>query len=173
MTQRLAWAVVAAVVGGLVCAGTLPATPGPGFTGSTLAKGTFGPLHLENHVRGGDWGTALETHGQSDVYVQSNVWVPVGDSIWPTGGTTGWHTHPGFSLIIVTAGVVTEYDGDDPSCTPHVYSKGMSFVDPGGGHVHLIRNEGNEAAQSIAVQVIPAGATRRIDVTPAPGNCPF
>ena len=47
-----------------------------------------------------------KTKGASDLYVQSNVWAP--------GGTTGWHTHPGHSLIIVTAGTVTAYDGDDP-----------------------------------------------------------
>lgn len=173
MRQRITWALVAALFGAAVCAGTLLATPGPGFTGVTLAKGTFGALHLQNHLRGGDWEAELETQGRSDVYVQSNVWVPVGDPMWAAGGTTGWHTHPGFSLIMVTAGTVTAYEGDDPACTPHVYSAGMSFVDPGGGHVHLIRNEGNVVAQSITVQMIPAGATRRIDVTPAPGNCPF
>jgi hypothetical protein len=48
----------------------------------------------------------------------------------------------------------------------------MGFVDPGGDHVHIVRNEGEVVAQTIAVQLIPAGATRRIDV-PAPGNCPF
>jgi hypothetical protein len=56
--------------------------------------------------------------------VQNNVWQP--------GGTTGWHTHPGHSLIIVTAGTVTAYEGNDPDCTPHVYTQGMGFVDPGG-----------------------------------------
>ena len=50
------------------------------------------------------------------MYVQSNVWQP--------GGSTGWHTHPGHSLIIVTAGTVTAYEGDDPDCTPHVYTAG-------------------------------------------------
>ena len=56
-------------------------------------------------------------------------------------GTTGWHTHPGQSLIIVTEGTVTAYEGDDPECKPTVYTKGMTFVDPGGDHVHIIRNE--------------------------------
>ena len=68
------------------------------------------------------------------MYVQNNVWVP--------GGTSGWHTHPGHSLIIVTAGTVTTYEADDPECTPHAYTVGMGIVDPGGGHVHNIRNEG-------------------------------
>jgi hypothetical protein len=98
------------------------------------------------------------------VYVQSNVWDP--------GGTTGWHTHPGHSLIIVTAGVITAYEGDDPTCTPHVYTPGMGFVDEGGGHVHVLRNEGTVEASTIAVQLIPASATRRIDA-PNPGHCSF
>jgi hypothetical protein len=48
----------------------------------------------------------------------------------------------------------------------------MGFVDPGGGHVHIIRNEGAVEARTIAVQTIPADAVRRVDVD-APGNCPF
>ena len=76
-----------------------------------------------------------KTKGNSDGYFLTNVWQP--------GGTTGWHTHPGHTLIIVTAGAVTHYDGDDPNCTPHVYTAGMTFVDLGGTHVHIVRNEGN------------------------------
>jgi hypothetical protein len=173
MKTRLAWGAAAAVIGTAFGVVTLLATPGPGFTSTTLAKATFGRLHLRNRLPGSEWESELQTEGLSDVYVQSNVWAPVGDATWPAGGTTGWHTHPGFSLITVTAGTVTAYDGDDPACTPHVYSKGMGFVDPGGGHVHLIRNEGTVQAQTIAVQLIPAGAARRIDASPAPGNCPF
>jgi quercetin dioxygenase-like cupin family protein len=110
------------------------------------------------------WVSLQKTKGTSDVYVQNNVWVP--------GGSTGWHTHPGHSLIIVTAGTVTAYEGDDPSCEPTRYTVGMGFVDPGGDHVHLLRNETSEEARTVAVQVIPAGAGRRIDA-PAPAACPF
>jgi hypothetical protein len=73
-----------------------------------------------------------------------------------------------------TAGTVTAYDGNDPSCTPHVFAAGTAFVDPGGSHVHIIRNESTtDVVQTIAVQLLPAGQPRRIDVTPAPGDCPF
>ena len=76
-----------------------------------------------------------QLHGnRPGIYVQSNLWT--------VGGTTGWHSHPGHSLITVTAGAVTVYDGDDPACTPHVYTVGMGFVDEGGDHIHVIRNEG-------------------------------
>jgi quercetin dioxygenase-like cupin family protein len=96
--------------------------------------------------------------------VQRNVWAP--------GGSTGWHTHPGHSLIIVTAGTVTDYEGHDPGCKPQVYKTGMAFVDPGGDHSHNVRNEGTVEAQTISVQFIPAEAARRIDVAD-PGNCHF
>jgi quercetin dioxygenase-like cupin family protein len=158
----------AAIVSGAAYVGNVFATPANGFVGTTIAKGRFDDIDVMNHsfpegfLR--PWLSIQKTKGPSDVYVQNNVWSP--------GGSTGWHTHPGHSLIIVTAGTVTGYEGDDPACTPHVYTTGMGFVDPGGDHVHLLRNEGAIDAQTIAVQLIPAAATRRIDA-PDPGTCPF
>ena len=52
----------------------------------------------------------------------------------------------------------------DPTCTPTVYHTGESFTDVGCGDVHLLRNEGPVCAVTIAVQIIPAGQPRRIDV---------
>jgi hypothetical protein len=143
--------------------GNVQATPASGFTGTTLAVGRFGNIDVSNHVFLPDaaghprhknlWLSFQKTKGPSDLYVQNNTWAP--------GGTTGWHTHPGHSLIIVTAGTVTAYEGDDPSCQPHVYTAGMGFVDEGGDHVHVIRNEDSVEARTVAVQLIPAGAMRR------------
>jgi hypothetical protein len=90
----------------------------------------------------------------------------------PEFGHTGWHTHPGPSLITVKSGTITAYDGDDPTCSPTVYSAGEGFVDPGDGHVHILRNEAGVPAETVAVQLLPQGSVRRIDV-PAPENCPF
>ena len=70
---------------------------------------------------------------------------------------------------------MTAYDGDDPTCTPHVYSANTAnnaFVDTGGGDVHIIRDESGAVAKTVVVQLIPAGADRRQDA-PDPGNCPF
>ncbi len=150
------------------------ATPASGFTGTTIALGRFGNIDVFNKLIPPDfwkarhdsdvWLSWQKTKGDSDVYVQSNVWQP--------GGTTGWHSHPGHSLIIVTEGAVTAYEGNDPACRPSVYTAGMGLVDPGGSHVHILRNEGAVVAKTIAVQLIPADAMRRID-EPNPGNCPF
>jgi quercetin dioxygenase-like cupin family protein len=105
-----------------------------------------------------------ETKEESDVYVTRNAIA--------VGGHSGWHTHPGPSLIIVTLGEIMAYDADDPPCTPTRYRAGAGFVDPGDGHVHLLRNESGAPAETVAVQFLPKDATRRIDA-PAPGNCPF
>jgi hypothetical protein len=172
MRRRLAWLVLfsaAIVVTALYHARKVLATPSAGFTSTTLALGRFGEIDVLNHLilpgdQGNIWLSLQKTQGKSDVYVQSNVWEP--------GGSTGWHTHPGHSLIVVTAGTVTAYEGHDPDCKPHVYTTGMGFVDPGGNHVHIIRNEGTVEASTIAVQTIPAGATRRIDAAD-PGHCHF
>ncbi len=162
MKRTLMLVVIAGFAG---YATALLATQASGFTGTTIAVARFGEIDVKNHTTPADtWQARLKTQGDSDVYVQNNT--------WEAGGSTGWHTHPGHSLILVTEGAVTAYDGEDPSCTARVYTKGMGFVDHGGDHVHLLRNEGSIQAKTIAVQLIPAGATRRIDA-PNPGNCPF
>ena len=148
------------------------ATTAEGYKSTLLAVGRFGEIDVSNSIPHGQktedtvqlWLSLQKTNGLSNVYVQSNVWAP--------GGSTGWHSHPGHSLIIVTAGAVTDYEGHDPDCKPHVYKTGMGFVDPGGDHVHILRNEGDVEAKTIAVQLIPADAARRIDVAD-PGNCHF
>jgi hypothetical protein len=165
MRTGLRWVMGGVILAGCIYAGAVHATPASQFSGTTVALGHFDEFDVSLHTIPADiWQSQQRTVGQSDVYVQSNVWQP--------GGTTGWHSHPGHSLIIVTAGTVTDYEGDDPSCTPHVYTVGQGFVDGGGDHVHMIRNEGNVEARTYAVQLIPAGAVRRID-KPRPDNCPF
>jgi quercetin dioxygenase-like cupin family protein len=167
MKSKWMWALALVVLGAAVYGGTVLATPAIGFTSTTIAKAQLDELKIKGDSKADHWRVKLKTKGQTDLYVQSNVFAP--------GGSSGWHTHPGPSLITVTAGTVTVYDGDDPSCTPHVYSANQvnnAFVDVGGGDVHLIRNETTEEARTVVVQFIPTGAVRRIDA-PAPGNCPF
>jgi quercetin dioxygenase-like cupin family protein len=148
-------------------AGIALATPGSGISTENLlapvASGRFGAIQVEAETD--SYELELKTTGLSDVHVVRNTLVP--------GGHSGWHSHPGPSLITVTSGTITNYDGDDPTCSPQVYSAGMGFVDPGGSHVHLIRNEDSAPAVTVAVQLLPAGASRRIDVTPAPVDCGF
>jgi hypothetical protein len=183
MARKTTWTLVLALTLAAAAAyvATIRATPASGFTGTTVASGRFDTFEVFNHAAtappsaahnreaGGkpsinDWLSLQRTRGASDLYIQNNVWTP--------GGSTGWHSHPGHSLIVVTEGTVTVYDGDDPSCAPRHYTVGMGFVDEGGDHVHVIRNEGAIDARTMAVQLIPAGAPRRIDASANPA-CPF
>lgn len=140
--------------------GSVLATPSSGFSSVTVSASgvpeidlkTLSPTH---QVR-------INTKGLSDVHVTTNVVVP--------GGQSGWHTHPGPSIVVVKAGTATVYDGDDPTCTPHVYEAGSAFVDVGGGDVHMVRNENSVNLETVAFQVVPTAAARRIDA-PNPGFC--
>jgi quercetin dioxygenase-like cupin family protein len=142
------------------------ATPICNVTTETLAVGHYpsGSLDLMcNEFDLYGWNLKLKVKGDSDVYVTRHT--------FPVGAHTGWHTHPGPSLITVIAGALTVYEADDPTCTPHVYQTGESFTDIGCGDVHLVRNEGTETAMDVAVQIVPAGAPRRIEAD-QPANCP-
>ena len=166
MRMRRRWmvAIGAVVFGVAVCAGAVLATPQAGVTTSTVAKATVGPLDLKAHsIPANTWGAMINTRGDSDLYVVDNK-VAV-------GGTTGWHSHLGPSLIFVLAGTISNYHGDDPTCTPHTYTAGESFVDEGGSDVHMLRNNGTVQAETLAVQFLPQGAQRKIDVPTAPQPC--
>lgn len=90
------------------------------------------------------------------------------------GGHTGWHSHPGPVVVLITSGALTFYSGDDPSCTPRTYSAGQAFVDSGQGHVHIARNLNQ--TQNVVLWAtyfdVPPGAPFRIDAA-NPGNCSF
>ena len=155
------------------------ATPASsGYKSTTLYFGTFSEFEVLNHATKKDlpagfdgrvWLSLQKTKGDSDLYVQSNTWAPV--SMSGVVASTGWHTHPGHSLIIVTQGTLTEYHAD---CKPIVHVAGDTFVDPGEGEEHIIRNESTTtAAANVAIQLVPhdpAKANRRIDAA-APESC--
>jgi quercetin dioxygenase-like cupin family protein len=136
-------------------------TAASGFTATQIAKGVYGEMDL-NADKDARWDLKLKTKADSDVYVTRNAIA--------VGGQSGWHTHPGPSLITVTVGEITVYEAD--LCTPIHYRAGDGSIDLGSGHVHLIRNESSAAAETVVVQIIPKDATRRIDA-PVPNNCNF
>jgi quercetin dioxygenase-like cupin family protein len=144
------------------------ATPASGQSTETLAKGVYAPMNINAAGDRADdkddtWDVKLMTKDVSDVYNVRNTFAP--------GGHSGWHTHPGPSLITVTAGQITVYEGDG-LCQPTVYGVSDGSLDLGSGHVHLIRNEGSVPAVTVVTQIVPHDAPRRIDAA-APNNCSF
>lgn len=163
---RSAWvcASLAGVLGIGLSTTPVQATPSTA-TSTILAQSVVSPIHVRVHgltLAGDRWGVLLKTHGLSDGYVVDNKFAP--------GQTTGWHSHPGPSLIFVVAGAVTNYASSSKHCAGKTYSAGSSFIDEGGTDVHELVNAGSVAAETIAVQLIPSGQPRRVDEL-EPANC--
>jgi len=131
--------------------GTVLATTSTTPKASILGQAEFSDFDLNSHTIPADvWHAIVHTQGQSDLYVVDN-------SI-PHGTTTGWHSHPGPSWVLVVRGTVTT--------TPLTIAVGLRT-----DSVHMLRNNSaTDDAETIAVQLIPHGANRRID-EPVPTAC--
>ena len=137
------------VVGVLVAvaAGVALATPGSGFVGEVIARGTVnGPIKIK-------------TDHPSDFVVQTINVAP--------GGFSGWHTHPGATLVTVKSGTLVL---TDRHCNSTTYEAGDAFFQP----ANEVHNATNPSAHDSTVlwtaYVLPVGAAIRTDA-PNPG-CP-
>jgi quercetin dioxygenase-like cupin family protein len=143
---------VAGAVGGFAL-GVAWATPPVGVTGHTIA----GPVvfdEIDVKTESEDHSVKIKTKGLTDAYVAYRRIAP--------GGHSGWHSHPGPVLVLVTAGTATLYDD---CVTPFDYPAGSGFVEA--GDTHLVANEGDTDVELIVVFLVPRGAPTRID-EPAP-----
>ena len=161
MRNRFMVAVTVALLGAVTLGGFVQATDAVGVSSKTIATGSLDEINL--NVKTGDWKVQLRTKGMTDVTTVENTVVP--------GGSFGWHSHPGPSIIIVKSGTITFYHGDDPTCAPHAYHAGQALVDAG-NDVHIGRNEGTVDVVVIVTRLLPAGASPRINEN-ASGFCGF
>jgi len=162
-------AAIGALVGAALIVLPARATPPSGVNMTTIGVGRFTDIDtkVKTDINPGTptefWKARIKTKRSSDLHVLQNTIAP--------GGSFGWHSHPGPSLVIVKSGTATFYLAADPTCTPHVVPAGAGFVDQG-HDVHVVRNEGSVDLVTVVVSLVPAGFDRRID-EPNPGNCPF
>lgn len=155
---HLARAATLAAVAILASVVVVQATPGSKAVGTVLSRGT-----LDAGVKVHTPDLKLKTRDDVDVVTQAITVAP--------GGHTGWHSHPGPVFVTIRAGTLTFYDADDPTCTGGTYVAGDTFVDRGGGHVHIARNEGATDLVLYATYLLPVGAALRTDAAD-PGTCP-
>ena len=141
----------------VVVAGTALATSASNFVGTPLARGT---VSESVHFNTGE--VKFQTKGS--VLLATNT-----VTILP-GGSSGWHYHPGVTLVSVASGSVVRYDAH---CVATPFATGSAFVESG-NHPLLVRNESaTTTAVNIVTFIVPAGTTNaglRID-SPNPG-CP-
>jgi quercetin dioxygenase-like cupin family protein len=167
---RILAAIVAVGALGAAALLTVPAVatpPSPEVITTPIGQGRFTNIDtnvktdIDPGIATEFWRAKIKTKRSSDLYVLQNT--------IPPGGTFGWHSHPGPSLVIVKSGTASVYLAADPTCTPHVVPAGSGFVDQG-HDVHVVRNEGSVDLVTVVVSLVPAGFARRID-EPNPGNC--
>jgi quercetin dioxygenase-like cupin family protein len=129
--------------GGVVLAG-----PPIGFSSTILSDGRIA--------------NATEINANGVKYASPNnarVIVQTGDFVG--GGTSGWHTHPGLTVVTVTDGSVTNHTGCAAAVT---YSKGQSFVEPPNTPIDVDNASATLAAHVIAALVVPDGMLPRTNV---------
>jgi quercetin dioxygenase-like cupin family protein len=168
MRIRIILALTIALLAVVASYSFVQATPGMGVTSTVFAVGTFDDdidattlTDTDPGARTDFWQARIKTKGSTQVHVLENKIAP--------GGTFGWHSHPGPSLVVVKTGALTLYLADDPTCTGHVVQAGSGFVD-NGGDVHVVRNEGTVETIVYVTSLVPEGFGRRID-EPAPAHC--
>ena len=154
------------------------ATPTMGFSGDPLGRGTLAQADRTN-IKTDQGHIKIKTKGPVETVTMRFTIVP--------GGTTGWHSHPGPNINIVTQGEVTLYhvaesegddDDDDDSegdddeatgCTFQKFGVGQTWFGPG-PESHVAKNEGSTPAIVVTTFIVPVGAGLRID-QPQPPNC--
>lgn len=145
MLMGAALAIAASTVGAGVAVAT-PAGPPGSSTSVVLADGTFvNTINTNvNKIR-------FRTKEQVEVFQVSNT--------AQAGYTSGWHKHTGPVLVNITAGSLTFYDED---CKKTTVSAGHGYIEEPAEPI-LARNEGSITAAWITTQIIPVGASRRVD----------
>jgi quercetin dioxygenase-like cupin family protein len=123
-----------------LAAGVALATPGVGVVSEVLARGT-----VDDSVK-------IRTFHPSDFVVQRLTIDP--------GGTTGWHTHPGPTIVTVTEGTLVLTHAD---CQSRTFGAGSGFFQPA-NEVHVATNpSAHERTVVWASYVLPVGAPIRVD----------
>ncbi|WP_179469899.1 cupin domain-containing protein [Mycolicibacterium vinylchloridicum] len=137
---------IAVAVCAVLPAAPAGATPPDGDAARTdLAKGT-----TETPV-------SITTDGPTTLIVQSLVLQP--------GASSGWHTHPGSELSVITAGTVALQTAS--ACGPVTYSAGQAVFIPA-GVPHRVDNPSASEAQVVLTYTLPVDAPLRGD---APDVC--
>jgi hypothetical protein len=141
-------AIILVVIGVAVPLRNVQATPSSGVSIENFGQATLDPFRINQPP---DF--MIDSESEKEVAIQKVTISP--------GGHTGWHTHPGPILAIVTKGQIkhtrfTEKDG----CIERMFGPGESeqaFVEVP-NQVHMARNEGDvDAVLYIARLNIPVG----------------
>lgn len=164
--RTVVMAIVGLVALGVGLIGNALATTASLFTAET-ARGPLVDRPLDVNWRfGPENRVKLQTQGPVEIAAQRIVIQP--------GGTLGWHSHPGPTVVTILRGTMSFYHAEH--CTMEIeYAPGQSFSNMP-DEIHMARNEGEVELVVYASYFVPAGTppvALRID-QPSPGpECPL
>ncbi|AGB37151.1 cupin domain-containing protein [Natronococcus occultus] len=78
--------------------------------------------------------------------------VVLAEAVWEEGARSGWHRHPGMSIVRMLEGEIDHTMEDD--CVSRTYEAGDAWIDP--GHIHKADSE-DGAVASVTFLGIPDG----------------
>jgi quercetin dioxygenase-like cupin family protein len=129
------------------------ADAGSGFNSVVIAKGLT-RHSFDIHQRKGN-----------DVVTAQNTLEP--------GGSSGWHSHPGTTLVVIQSGQFILYS--EPvgggRCRSHTYTAGQVYLEQPGDEQNAVNNGTVTAVAAVTFFNVPHGASPRIDRA-NPGDCP-
>ena len=129
------------------------ADAGSGFTSVLIASGQS--AHAFNiHQRQG-----------YDVVTTQNTLTP--------GGFSGWHSHPGFSVLVIQSGELTLYRTrvGGGGCRVKTYSAGQVFLEKPDDQENAVNTGTVPTVLAVTFFNVPHGGSARIERT-NPGDCP-
>ena len=143
-------------------AGVALATPPTGLTSELLARGAAGTFRVHDE----SIGLKLRARQPTDIAVVRAQLQP--------HGRTGWHRHPGPSIVIVKAGTLTMVEpagqGQHQQCSVQDFGPGRTFVHP--KHEHTFENRTDAPVEFYVVYFVPEGAAPLLsDVPTVPEAC--
>ena len=148
--RRVRWVVGASIVAASMLLSGVAVTTGP--TGSIVSE-VIGAGSTDDAVR-------FRATADTNTVVASFTFGP--------NSSTGWHTHPGRTLVTVKSGTFTVYHAED--CEPLVYEPGDAFVELP-TTVHVGRNETSGVVElGVVFFRVPIDGSPRID-QPQPEDC--
>jgi quercetin dioxygenase-like cupin family protein len=106
----------------------------------------------------------IQQRKSNDVATNQNTIQPAGYS--------GWHSHPGTSVLILQSGQLTLFS--EPitggACSVHTYTAGQVFVEHPENEYNAVNTGTEPAVVAVTFFNVPHGGSSRIEQT-NPGNC--
>lgn len=156
MKIKLLFAIALALMVTLIGAGSATATPPSGLTSELLARGAAGKFR----VKGQNLDMTIKAKEPTDLAMVK--------ATLTANGYTGWHKHPGPSLVVVKQGTLILREPHHGRCASHTYGPGQAFVHPEGVHNFVA---GSEGAEFFVTYFVPAGAAPLLTDAATPRGC--